>query len=134
MTLLTCSIIGLILLIWFRTEAWVEYTRLFHLDFLSFYKEYDAMKYQDVSLNYHLYLRREHNCFFIRMITCPICLAVWLGILAIVIQAAVAFLGAMFFHVGVVLFLAMLLSVAVSLPYYILGGLGIYLVANFLLK
>ena len=28
-----------------------------------------------------LYLRLYHNSFFVRLITCPICLSVWLGII-----------------------------------------------------
>ena len=78
------SIISLILLIWFRTDAWLEYTRLFKLDRISHYKEFDSKYKEDVSLTYQLFLRRDHNCFFVRLITCPICLAVWLGIIALI--------------------------------------------------
>jgi hypothetical protein len=81
------SVIALILLIWFRTDAWLEYTRIFHLNWLSFYKEFDVKYKDDVSLTYLHFLRRDHNCFFIRLITCPICMAIWLGlILAIFIH------------------------------------------------
>ena len=78
------SIISLILLIFFRTDGFLEYTRLFHLNFLSFYKDYDAKYKEDVSLTYLQYLRQYHNCFFIRLITCPICLAIWLGIIPLI--------------------------------------------------
>src|SRR5512137_632895 len=78
------SIIALILLIWFRTDAWLEYTRLFRLNWLSLYKEFDEKYKQDASLTYHLFLRKDHNCFFVRLVTCPICLAVWLGIIPLV--------------------------------------------------
>lgn len=84
--LLIISTISLLLLIWFRSDAWVEYCRLFRFDSISFYKDFDEKKHQDVSLTYHIYLRRYHNCFFIRMITCPICFGVWFGILACLYQ------------------------------------------------
>ena len=73
-------LITLTLLIWFRTDAWLEYTRLFHFNWLSWYKDFDIKYKEDLSLTYIKYLRRYHNCFTIRLITCPICLAVWLGL------------------------------------------------------
>lgn len=82
----TC-LIALNLLIWFRTDAWLEYTRLFRLNFLSFYKDFDTKHKEDVSLEYLHYLRLYHNCFVIRLITCPVCLAVWMGIFFGVITA-----------------------------------------------
>lgn len=83
------SIIALALLIWFRTDAWLEYTRLFHLNWLSKYKEFDAKYKEDVSLTYLHFLRRDHNCFFVRLITCPICLAVWLGIIPLIFTSVI---------------------------------------------
>jgi hypothetical protein len=80
MILLGASTVALILLIWFRSEAWLEYTKLFHLNFLSFYKDYELKKKDDVSLEYLVYLRRYHNCFLIRLVTCPICLSIWIGL------------------------------------------------------
>jgi hypothetical protein len=77
----TICLITLILLIFFRTDAWIEYCRLFHLNIISFYKDFDIKYKEDVSLTYITYLRRYHDCFFVRLITCPICLAVWLGII-----------------------------------------------------
>ena len=91
MTIVGICIVALVLLVWFRTDAWLEYTRLFHLNFLSFYKDFDAKYKEDVSLTYLHYLRRDHNCFFVRLITCPICLAVWLGIIVAICLMPVLF-------------------------------------------
>jgi hypothetical protein len=76
-----CAIVALILLGWFRTDAWLEYTRMLKLPRLSHYKDFDIKHREDASLTYLLYLRLYHNCFFVRLITCPICLSVWLGII-----------------------------------------------------
>ena len=102
-------IISLILLIFFRTDAYIEYCRLFHLNFLSHYKDFDIKYKEDVSLTYIQYLRRYHNCFFIRLITCPICLAVWLGIIAAIF------------------------TTVIFLPIYIVGGLLLYTIIDRLL-
>jgi len=66
---------------WFRTDAWLEYAKMLHLDRIAFYKDFEEKQKTNVVLTYHLYLRLHRNCFFVRLITCPICLAVWLGIL-----------------------------------------------------
>lgn len=79
-TLTIICLIALNLLIWFRTDAWLEYTRLLRLNFLSQYKDFDAKYKEDVSLTYNTYLRRYHDCFAVRLITCPICQAVWWGL------------------------------------------------------
>lgn len=73
-------IIALILTVWFRSNAWLEYTRLFRLNFLSKYKEYDQAFLENPLLDYHTFLRKKYDNFFIRLIICPVCLSVWLGI------------------------------------------------------
>jgi hypothetical protein len=73
-------LLAFVLLIFFRTEAFVEYCQVFHLNFLSNYKDYYEKKKDDVTLTYHGYLRQYHNNFFTRLITCPICVTVWLCI------------------------------------------------------
>jgi len=78
---MSSSIVAFFLLIWFRSDAYLEYCRLFKLNFISFYKDYDEKKKNDVSLTYHDYLRQYHDCFFTKLITCPICAAVWLATL-----------------------------------------------------
>ena len=76
-----CSLVAIILLIWFRTEAYIEYCRLLKLDKISLYEEYDFLKKGDVSLTYLGFLRQYHNNFFTRLITCPICVSVWISLI-----------------------------------------------------
>ncbi len=102
-------LIASILLIWFRTDAWLEYTKLFRMNFLSDYKGYERAKTEDVMLTYNNYLRQYHDCFFVRLITCPICLAVWWGLIF-----------------GVLTNFGMF-------PIYIIGGLLLFLVTDKLL-
>lgn len=78
--ILAIAFISLFLLIWFRTEAFVEYCRLFRLDAISHYKDYYEKRKNDVSLDYHGYLRQYQNSFKNRLITCPICVSVWLSL------------------------------------------------------
>lgn len=71
---------SLILLIWFKTEAFIEYFKYIPYDIFKI-KAYFAAKNNDITLEYHNYLLYNHNNFFTRLITCPICLNVWLSIL-----------------------------------------------------
>jgi hypothetical protein len=127
--LFTSSIIALILLVWFKTEAWLEYTRLFRLNFLSFYKDFDMKQSEDASLTYHMYLRRYHNRFLVRLITCPICLATWLGILA----GLVIFSG--FFILGILStdFLILAFGSLLLIPVYTLCGILLFSIVEKLL-
>lgn len=122
MMLFILSVIALILLMWFRTDAWVEYCKLFKLDSLSFYKDYDEKYSRDVSLTYHSYLRRYHNCFFVRLITCPICLAIWLGIIAFFFQSFVM----VSCGYDIVYSISSIIRYGFQLPIEILGGISVF--------
>lgn len=75
----------LILLIWFKTDAFIEYAyTIIPFDLFKIYPYYEA-KANDVTLTYHQYLLYYHNCFFVKLITCPICLNVWLSIISCII-------------------------------------------------
>lgn len=89
-TLLYVSLsIAMLLVIWFKTDAFLEYGRLlplfvqrwFHID------EYDMVSgtrgVGDPSWSYHIFLLEYHSCWLVSLITCPICVSVWLGLFAI---------------------------------------------------
>jgi len=139
--------IGAILLIWFRTEAYVEYCKLLRLKFLCNYKDYEEKKQkEDCRLTYHGYLRQYKNSFFVRLVTCPICLSVWLSFLLPAtitgILTSASFLSTL--PVIVCLFIlpfAILLSIFLQILFYtptsliyMLGGLLIYSIINKLLN
>ena len=69
-----------ILIIWFNTDAFVEYATLFHLPIIKV-KEYLAAKERDCTLTYHTFLLFNYNNFFTRLITCPVCTSLWLTII-----------------------------------------------------
>jgi hypothetical protein len=101
--------IALVLVIWFRTDAWLEYTKLLRLNFLSDYKGYEVAKHEDAILTYINFLRQKHDCFLVRLITCPICFAVWWGLIC----------GA--------------LTTFTLMPVFTMGGLVLFLITDKLL-
>ena len=71
--------VALCLIIWCRTEAFVEYCNLFGVNEPFRIKEYTQVKGDDPSINYPGFLLGFYNNFFTRLLACPICMAVWLG-------------------------------------------------------
>ena len=68
--------------IWFETEAFLEYAQIFKLKFAK-YTEYKEFKKAFPPFNYINFLQNKYDNFCVRLITCPICLIVWINILAI---------------------------------------------------
>jgi len=66
-------------IVWFETEAFVEYVRLFGFNLFRV-KDYRVAKQNNFELTYHSYLLQKHNNFFTRLITCPICFTTWLSL------------------------------------------------------
>ena len=67
--------------IWFETDAFVEYLTTFNLGWSLFdLGSYKEEKRKISSLDYHTYLLMNYsNSFFIKLITCPICLICWVA-------------------------------------------------------
>jgi hypothetical protein len=78
-------LITLLLIIWFDTDAFVEYCRLFHLSKLFKIDLFDEAYKKNFELTYHHFIKRYHDCFFVRLIMCPVCLSVWLSIIFCII-------------------------------------------------
>lgn len=72
----------LILLIWFKTDAFIVYSKLFRVNRFFHIKEWEEFKKtKDCSVEYHQYLRMiKPDSFWVKLVTCPICFCVWLCI------------------------------------------------------
>lgn len=67
---------------WFHTDAFEEYSRLFKLDkFSKTIKVFLEMRKSGMPSSFPGYLAQNKDCFFVRLITCSICLSLW-GLLA----------------------------------------------------
>jgi hypothetical protein len=108
--LITVLSLSMILTIWFKSDAFVEYLQLFRLTKLGFIKDYLKIKTDDPSLQYLDFLQTYHDCFFVRLITCPICTSVWLSILIIPILGWQLTLATSFLSLSLYLGLSKLLG------------------------
>lgn len=72
-------------LIWFKTEAIIEYFK--YIPFLNEIlniKKFEDFKFSNSEyMDYQTFLLINYNCFFIRLITCPICFNTWLNIFSL---------------------------------------------------
>ena len=65
--------------VWCDTDAFIEYCSLFGLN-LFYSEEFSQRKKAMPSLDYISFLQFEKSSFLVRLVTCPICLGVWLNI------------------------------------------------------
>jgi len=82
------SIAGLALLmaygmvVWLKTNAIAEYLTLFRLDTLLFVDQFNKLKKDGFDGTFVDFLHEYYyDYFLVRLITCPICISVWLGAL-----------------------------------------------------
>jgi hypothetical protein len=71
-------LLTLILIVWFKTSAFVEYCELFKLS-----KYFKVDQYIDLkdNLTFPEFLKEYYNNFLTRLLSCPICTAIWGAIL-----------------------------------------------------
>jgi hypothetical protein len=79
-TVVTALILGFFLLVWLRTNAFVEYMRLFKLEKWLHVNEYTELERNGYEGNYVDFLVEYYkDKFFVRLLSCPICVSFWLG-------------------------------------------------------
>jgi len=75
--------VALILIIWFETDAFVEYLSFLRVGRAFFKLDRYAELKKKVGVSYPDFLSMNYDNFVLNLITCPICLAIWLNIFLI---------------------------------------------------
>jgi hypothetical protein len=74
-------LISYVLVVWFKTNAFVEYISLFKLSKLFYVEDYNSLVTNGYEGSYVEFLREYYHDYFIaRLVTCPICLGFWLSV------------------------------------------------------
>jgi hypothetical protein len=86
------SFTSLILYIWLETNAFVEYISAIDFMFSLATKERNEsiLKYRESqkfspSLSYPEFLLSEYDNFFTRLLSCPVCLSVWVTLIVMIV-------------------------------------------------
>lgn len=79
--ILTISFIVIILLSWFKSEAIIEWASLLGLSKFIQKEEFYSKQYENLplGLNYPTFLKLKYNNFITRLISCPLCLTMWIS-------------------------------------------------------
>jgi hypothetical protein len=97
------SLIVFILIIWFKTEAFLEYASLFKIEKLFKINQFKEYKKINISIDYITYLSLKHKNFFTKLISCPYCIGFW-----------------------IVLFSCLLFNNILLLPFYYVSAIIVY--------
>jgi hypothetical protein len=85
--------LGYALLMWFRTNVFVEYMNLFSLSRFFKIDEYNKLHAEGFSELYIDFLSQYYRVFFIvRLLICPICVSFWLGLFVSFFHTDIKFL------------------------------------------
>jgi hypothetical protein len=75
-------VIGYFILIWLRTNAFAEYMLLCRQSYFFKLKEYSNLHKEGYDGNYVDFLVEYYkDVFLVRLISCPVCLSFWLGLM-----------------------------------------------------
>lgn len=72
--------IGL-LIVWFHTEAFIEYSKLLKISSLFKINEFEKAYDTDYTLEYLTWLKLKYPTFLTKLITCPWCIGFWVSII-----------------------------------------------------
>jgi len=74
-------LISYLLVVWFKTNAFVEYLTLFKLSRFFCIFDYNEIVKNGYTESYTSFLREYyHDYFIVRLVTCPICFGFWLAL------------------------------------------------------
>lgn len=106
--------LAFVVVIWFETDAFEEYAKLLKFgQLIQSFRNYQMIKNQGSTITYLEYLMQFYNNFFVRLITCEICLITWMGTIGGTIMYTIGLrLGYCSYVTG--------LGYELSLPYLIL--------------
>lgn len=94
-----------VLTVWFDTDAFIEYSNLLKIR-IPVVKRYNQIIKTGISISFIDYLVQFENSFLTRLVTCPICLSAWFGIVSILPVMIVSFLFSSLFGIFGLLYCA----------------------------
>ena len=78
--------INFILFIWFETDGFIEYSKLFRLGKIFKIDKFEEYKKEsNPKITYLNYIRQKHNSFLSRLVTCTPCFNFWIVLIVCIL-------------------------------------------------
>jgi hypothetical protein len=74
-----------VLIIWFKTTAFIEYAKLFNFKKMFKIDEYEKYKERMPNIDYTDFLVLKYPNFITKLIQCPFCINFWICLLLVII-------------------------------------------------
>jgi hypothetical protein len=82
--------INFILFIWFETDGFIEYAKLFRLGKIFKIDKFEVYKKDmDPRISFLDYIRQKHNSFISRLFTCTPCLNFWIVLIISLVYGSI---------------------------------------------
>lgn len=92
--------ISTVMLVWFKSDAFIEYAKVFHLCRFLRLDDYNNEKFNNPHMSYPLFLktccgRNKYQKFFLKLIGCRLCSNIWMSMIGgyFISSSFVAFIG-----------------------------------------
>jgi len=98
------SLINFVLLVWFHTDAFLQYLKLLKLGFLFRVNKYYEYKNINPDISYIDFLAIKNPNFFTKLFSCPYCLNFWITLISCFLFKNL-FIFALIYMVSVVIYI-----------------------------
>jgi hypothetical protein len=87
--------IATLMIVWFRSDAFVEWMSLFGLGKLIKADKYKDEKFENITITYPRFLKMKYPFFIFKLIGCQLCLGIWLSVIPAIILSTslITFIG-----------------------------------------
>jgi hypothetical protein len=98
------SLVNFVLLVWFHTDAFLQYLKLLKLGFLFRVNKYYEYKKINPDISYIDFLAIKNPNFFTKLFSCPYCLNFWITLISCFLFKNL-FIFALIYMVSVVIYI-----------------------------
>jgi len=99
-SLATCGI----LIIWFNTDSFIQYIKLFRLSKFTYIKEFEQELFENPDLKYLDFAYFKEPSFSNKLISCPYCLSFWISFVSAIIATSEPLLGFVVYPMSLIIY------------------------------
>ena len=93
-----------ILIIWFNTDSFIQYIKLFRLSKFTYIKEFEQELFENPDLKYLDFAYFKEPSFLNKLISCPYCLSFWISFISAIIATSELLLGFVVYPMSLIIY------------------------------